>query len=177
MRMGGMGCGGSQVRRPWRHVDSRDAGELGPRKEFNHPANYWCHSMFFHPTKRNDFATVTAQGMRNGPGARSRAARLDELTKPPHSGGMRSGRDSIGSSKTDVLIPAARKAEDVSVFPVVEDGGDTWKNSGSIRETKSRDLRERDLVIRQSRLRSLCGIDGIARTEGGRSGKTVSRWY
>ena len=46
---------------------SEDGGRSWTRRTFVTTANYWCHSIVFHPTRRGViYAAVTARGARNG---------------------------------------------------------------------------------------------------------------
>ena len=163
---------------------SRDAGKTWGREEFITSQNYWCHSIVFHPTKpERIFATVTAQGMRNGlwrtlDGGETWKQLTQGLPTPAE---FDRATIALAPSKPDVLyLQAASKAEDVLGVFRSDDGGDSWKDiSGTHFGDEEQMTYGNAIVVHPGDPdHVLCGgIDLHRTTDGGRTWQKVSRWY
>lgn len=162
---------------------SRDAGKNWRRETFITEQNYWCHSIVFHPTQpERIFATITAQGMRNGLWRTlDGGATWKQLTKGlPIPAEFDRATIALAPSDPDVLyLQAASKAEGVLGIFRSSDGGDTWKDiSGTHFGDEEQMTYGNAIVVHPTDPNHvLCGgIDLHRTTDGGRTWRQVTRW-
>jgi photosystem II stability/assembly factor-like uncharacterized protein len=187
MRLGGIGFGrvspGEEGGLGGMYT-SRDAGKTWSREKFITGQNYWCHSIVFHPKKpERIFATVTAQGMRNGLWRTlDGGATWKQLTKGlPTPAEFDRASIALAPSKPDVLyLQAASKAEDVLGVFRSDDGGDTWKDISGTHFGEEEQMTYGNAIVVHPKDPDhvLCGGVDLHRTiDGGRTWQKVTRWY
>lgn len=115
---------------------SRDAGVTWTRSTFISTKNYWCHSIVFHPSKKNIiYATFTEQGVRSGIWRSTDGGKnWTQLTKGlPET--ARFGRTALAISLSNPQVLYAFAKDEASgsndlllgVFRTAN-GGDKWTN-------------------------------------------------
>ena len=166
---------------------SKDAGVTWKRQTFISTRNYWCHSIVFHPTKKNTlYATFTEQGARSGiwrstDGGKNWTQLTNGLPEP-----ARFGRTSLAISRSNPSVLFALASDEESgnsdlllgVFRT-GNGGDKWtdistnhfKNEGQISYGNTIVIHptDPDHVI--------CGGVDLHRTRnGGKTWQQITEW-
>ena len=166
---------------------STDAGVTWRRETFISQRNYWCHSVVFHPTKRNTlYATFTEQGARSGiwrstDGGRNWTQLTGGLPDP-----ARFGRTTLAISRSNPQILYAFANDEASgnkdlllgVFKTTN-GGNTWSNvAGSHFAQEGQISYGNTIVIHPTNPDIvICGGVDLHRTRnGGSTWQQITRW-
>jgi photosystem II stability/assembly factor-like uncharacterized protein len=185
IRIGGIGFGrvSPQDEGMGGMYTSRDAGKTWTRETFISAQNYWCHSIVFHPTQpKRIFATVTAQGTRNGIWRTTDGgATWKQLTNAlPAAPNFDRATVALAPSNPDVLyLQAAAHAESVLGVFRSSDGGDTWKNiAGTHFSSEGQMTYGNSIVVHPNDPNHvICGgVDLHRTTNGGGTWQKVSHW-
>ena len=187
--IGGVGAGESSPRPAdfGGMYASRDGGATWQREDFISPKNYWCHSIVFHPAKKEIiFATVTEQGTKNGiwlseDGGNS----WRQLSK-----GLPASEDfgrtslAISPSAPDVIYAFAQNSLSgwsdllLGVFRSAN-RGKTWKEIGGRHFAKEGQISYGNTIAVHPKHSNhvLCGgVDLHLTTNGGKTWIKVTRW-
>ncbi|MFN2530330.1 MAG: WD40/YVTN/BNR-like repeat-containing protein [Pyrinomonadaceae bacterium] len=166
---------------------SRDSGVSWRRETFISEKNYWCHSIVFHPTRKNIlFATFTEQGARSGiwkstNGGKTWTHLLSGLPEP-----ARFGRTLLAISKSDPDILFAFANDEASgnkdlllgVFRT-GNGGDRWRDmSGTHFKDEGQISYGNTIVIHPTDPNHvICGgVDLHLTRNGGKTWRQITEW-
>lgn len=166
---------------------SNDAGVTWRRETFISQRNYWCHSIVFHPSKKNTiFATFTEQGARSGIWRSTDGGKnWTHLTSGlPDS--ARFGRTSLAISRSNPQILFAFANDEASgskdlllgVFRTAN-GGNTWRDmSGSHFSDEGQISYGNSIVIHPTDPDTvICGGVDLHRTRnGGQTWQQITQW-
>jgi photosystem II stability/assembly factor-like uncharacterized protein len=189
IRMGGVGYGEvSQTGNEYGGMYvSRDAGVTWARTTFISTKNYWCHSIVFHPKKKNIiYATFTEQGARSGiwrstDGGKNWTQLTNGLPDP-----ARFGRTTLAISPSNPKVLFAFANDEASgskdlllgIFRTT-DGGDKWINkAGTFFKDEGQISYGSTIVIHpEDPNHVLCGgVDLHLTRNGGDTWRQVTKW-
>src|SRR5436190_11456556 len=166
---------------------STDAGVTWKRQTFISTTNYWCHSIVFHPTKKNTiFATFTEQGSRSGIWRSTDGGKnWTHLTSTlPDS--ARFGRTSLAISRSNPQVLFAFATDEASgssdlllgIFRTAN-GGDTWKNVAGTHFKEEGQISYGNAIVIHPTDPDIviCGGVDLHRTKnGGQTWQQISQW-
>ena len=163
---------------------SRDGGLTWAREHFISAANYWCHAIVFHPTRRDViFAAVDENGAKNGIWRTEDGGRVwTRLSNGLPAGSAQFGRTSlaIAPSAPDTMYALVASGDDrvLGVFRSA-DMGTTWSAiHGAHFRTERQMTYGNTIVVHPTNPNwVLCGgVDLHLTTNGGVSWRKVTRW-
>lgn len=166
---------------------SSDGGVTWRRETFISMRNYWCHSVVFHPTKKNTiFATFTEQGARSGIWRSTDGGKnWSHLT-----GGLpdsaRFGRTALAISRSNPQIMFAFANDEASgnkdlllgVFRTAN-GGNTWKEVGGTHFAEEGQISYGNTIVIHPTNPDIviCGGVDLHRTKnGGQTWQQITHW-
>ena len=164
---------------------SKDMGRTWRRHSFISENNYWCHSIAFHPTRKNlIFVTVTEQGWRNGIWrSQDGGKNWSQLTSGlPDSSLVRFERTSlaISPSKPDTIYAlAARGFHGVLGIFRSDDAGDTWSDVSGNHFSNERQMSYNNTIVIHPNDPEyvICGgVDLHLTKNGGATWRKITRW-
>ena len=166
---------------------STDAGVTFRRETFISEKNYWCHSVVFHPTRKNTiYATFTEQGARSGIWRSTNGGKSwTQLTSGlPES--ARFGRTTLAISRSNPQVLFAFANDQLSgsmdlVLGVFRtgNGGNTWKEVGGSHFTEEGQISYGNTIVIHPTDPDIviCGGVDLHRTRnGGRTWQQITHW-
>lgn len=166
---------------------SLDGGITWKRETFVSKNNYWCHSVVFHPTKKNTiFAAFTERGAGSGIYKTTDGGKnWRHLTKglPP---APRIGRATLAISPSNPDVLYAFAADELSNFSDMllgvfrsADGGESWANTAGTHFTTEKQISYGNTIAVHPKNPNhvICGgVDLHLSTDGGKNWRKVTRW-
>jgi photosystem II stability/assembly factor-like uncharacterized protein len=166
---------------------SVDAGVTWRRETFVSAKNYWCHSIVFHPSKKNTiFATFTEQGARSGIWRSTDGGKTWTHLTSGLPDAARFGRTSLAISRSNPQVMFAFANDEASgnkdllvgVFRSAN-GGNTWKDvSGTHFADEGQISYGNTIVIHPTNPdHVICGgVDLHLTKNGGKSWLQITHW-
>jgi photosystem II stability/assembly factor-like uncharacterized protein len=163
---------------------SRDGGATWARETFPGSEAYRCHTILFHPTKRNVlFATVSARGSRSGIWRSTNGGAAWKQLATGLEPGDKMGRGSLAIAPSDPSVMYALVEDDsdgvLGVFKTT-DGGNSWENKAGDHFEKEEQIAYGNTIVVHPTDADLvlCGGTELHRTrDGGETWHRVTNGY